>query len=119
MEWHSRVAHLHTPSSLWHFLHANVLDMMGRQPFQEHFLLLGELNDRMLLSIQGRDEFKDTIREPLRAMLGIDPVVIGLQRRHVRLIGWCHEVDELGTQTSGDRQGWCSGLIDRYELIRH
>src|SRR4029450_9687494 len=93
--------------------------MMGRQPFQEHFLLLRELNDRMLLSIQGRDEFKDTIREPLRAMLGIDPVVIGLQRRHVRLIGWGHEVDELGAQTSGDRQGWCRGLIDRYELIGH
>ena len=63
--------------SLWHFLYTNVLDVMGRQPFQEHFLLLGELNDRMLLSIQGGDEFKDTIGEPLRAMLGVDPVVMG------------------------------------------
>src|SRR5262245_26167338 len=93
--------------------------MMGRQPFQEYFLLLGELNNCMLLSIQGRDEFKDTIREPLRAMLGIDPVVIGLQRRHMRLIGWGHEVDELGAQTSGDCQGWCRRLIDRDELIGH
>lgn len=119
MQWHSKVSNLHIPSSLCHFLHANVLDMVSRQPFQEHFLLLGELNDRVLLSIQGRDEFKDTIREPLHAMLGVDPVVIGLQRRHVRLIGWCHEVDELGPQTRRDRQGWCGRLIDRYELIGH
>src|SRR5262244_3166829 len=104
---------------LWHFLYANVLDVMRCQPFQEHFLLLGEFDDRALLPIQGRDEFKDPIGEPLRAMLSVDPVVVGLQRWHVWRIGRCHEVDELGPQTSGDGQGWGGGMIDGHKLVRH
>ena len=105
--------------ALWPFLDANVLDVMRRQPFQEHFLLLGEFDDRALLPIQGRDEFKDPVGEPLRTVRSVDPVVVGLQRRYVRRIGRCHEVDELGAQTGGDRQGWDSGMIDGHKLVGH
>src|SRR5512144_2670320 len=86
VQWHRKGGHLYTPSWLRHFLHANVLDVMSRQPLQEHFLLLGEFDDCALLSIQGRDEFKDPIGEPLGTVLGVDPVVIGLQRGYVWLI---------------------------------
>src|SRR5262245_34175593 len=96
-----------------------MLDMMSRQPLQEHFLLLGEFDDRTLLSIQGGGKFKDAICKPLGTMRGVDPVVVGLQRRDVRRVGRCHKIDELGPQTSRDRQGWGGGLIDRYKLIGH
>ena len=86
--WACLPARVRSPTvSFWHFLHTQVLDVMGRQPFQEHFLLLGKFDDGALLAVEGRDQFKDPIRKPLRAVLSVDPVVVGLQRRYVRLVG--------------------------------
>src|SRR5215831_8451865 len=119
MERHGEVTNLHTSSLLWHFLHANMLNIMRRQPLHEHFLFLGEFDDRGMLLIQRRDEFKDAIRKPLATVLGVDPVVVGLQRRYVRLVGRGHEIDELRPQTRGDCERRCGRIIDRHKLISH
>src|SRR5215467_10441064 len=87
IEAYAEAARKHRPEAVclgqigrlgFNFLHANMLDVMGRQPLHEHFLFLREFDDRALLSIQRGDEFKDAISTPLGAVLSVNPVVVGL-----------------------------------------